>query len=101
MVARATVFLLLGATALPSAAHAQATTADGRVTFERAFFTSFAPSTALDIVRRTPGFVLDEAEEELRRNGPVPPEEIRRMLEQVFAEHEAEQGVRRGTQGAA
>jgi hypothetical protein len=37
-----------------------------RVVYEAAFYAAFAPRTALDMVRQTPGFVLAE-EEELRR----------------------------------
>ena len=39
---------------------------------------------------------LDEAVAELERTGPVPAEEVRDMLEAVFAEYEREHDTRRG-----
>jgi hypothetical protein len=39
---------------------------DDRVVYEAAFYAAFAPRTALDMVKQTPGFVLAE-DEELRR----------------------------------
>jgi hypothetical protein len=48
-------------------AAATAATAPSRVqTFEAAWFTQFSPTTALDMVRRVPGFALEESEEEVR-----------------------------------
>lgn len=44
-----------------------ATSQDGRVTrYEAAYFTPFAPNTALDVVRRVPGFALEQGEDEVR-----------------------------------
>ncbi|UPT62650.1 MAG: Plug domain-containing protein [Hyphomonadaceae bacterium JAD_PAG50586_4] len=49
------------------AAHAQQasvpTDQSGRVTYEPSFFAPFSPRTALDMVERVPGFVLDEGAE--------------------------------------
>ncbi len=53
-----------GPSLIPLAAQAQAAApADGRVVYEAAFFQSFAPQTALDMVRRVPGFSLAEGAE--------------------------------------
>jgi hypothetical protein len=74
-------FASISAALLASAAHAQVTppgTQPPVVTppiaaptprttvFEAAFFESFAPSTALDIVRRVPGFSLEEGNADVR-----------------------------------
>jgi len=46
---------------------AAATSAEGRIrSYEAAWFAQFAPSTALDMVRRVPGFALEESEDEVR-----------------------------------
>jgi hypothetical protein len=58
--------ILLYVTSHPCA-RAAATDATGdRVAYEAAFYAAFAPRTALDMVRQTPGFVLAE-DAELRR----------------------------------
>ena len=44
-------------TPVPSVAPESPT--DGRVVYEPAFFATFAPQTALDMVRRVPGFSID------------------------------------------
>ncbi|MXO86513.1 outer membrane beta-barrel protein [Altererythrobacter aurantiacus] len=74
-------FASLTAALLASAAHAQVTppgtqppvvtpptaTPTQRTTvYEAAFFETFAPSTALDIVRRVPGFSLEEGDADVR-----------------------------------
>ncbi len=38
----------------------------GRVVYDAAYFSAFAPRTALDMVKQTPGFVFDQGDEELR-----------------------------------
>lgn len=48
-------------TAGPDAEGAQA--ADGRMRYDASYFAQFNPVTALDMVQRTPGFTLREAEE--------------------------------------
>jgi len=40
-----------------------------RATYEAAYFQPFAPSTALDIVRRVPGFTLESGNSEVRGFG--------------------------------
>jgi hypothetical protein len=59
--------LLLCGSALP--ALAQTSTAGGRNIYEAAFFQQFAPSNALQIVERVPGFQLDEGDTEVRGFG--------------------------------
>lgn len=54
--------------ALPSGAQGPAPAA-GRVVYDAAFYASFAPRTALDMIRQTPGFVLDAGEESAERRG--------------------------------
>lgn len=39
------------------------TVQSGVIAYEAEFFTSFSPRTALDMVERVPGFVIDEGEE--------------------------------------
>jgi hypothetical protein len=58
--------LCIGAVTNPTGASAQNLRADGRTAYPAAHYTPFAPQTALDMVRRTPGFVLDEGDDELR-----------------------------------
>lgn len=48
---------------------AQAVSAGGRRVYEAAFFTTYAPSNALQIVERVPGFKLDEGDTEVRGFG--------------------------------
>lgn len=45
---------------------AQAIGENGRVVYEAAFFHTFSPANALDIVKRIPGFVLEEGDSEVR-----------------------------------
>ncbi len=47
-------------------AAAQAVEASGRTVYQLAYFTAFAPSSALDIINRVPGFVLDRGDTEVR-----------------------------------
>jgi hypothetical protein len=61
----------LAALAVPQAALADTAVLPGAETprttvYEAAYFTQFAPSNALDIVRRVPGFALEETDEEVR-----------------------------------
>jgi hypothetical protein len=49
-----------------SPAAAQATDAQGRLVYPAVFFTPFSPANALEIVKRVPGFVLEEVDEEIR-----------------------------------
>ena len=49
-----------------SPAVAQATDAQGRLVYPAVFFTPFSPANALEIVKRVPGFVLEEVDEEIR-----------------------------------
>jgi hypothetical protein len=63
--------VLFAAVACPGAALAEVAGPPGaeaaRATvYEAAFFATFAPSNALDIVRRVPGFALEETEDEVR-----------------------------------
>lgn len=56
--------------AAPVQAAATSTTgADGRDIYEAAYFTQYAPSTALDIVQRIPGFSLDSGDADVRGFG--------------------------------
>lgn len=55
-----------GVALVASAAHAQATDAAGRQVYDAAFFATFAPANALQIVQRTPGFRLDAGDTEVR-----------------------------------
>lgn len=41
----------------------------GKQVYQAVYFTGFAPSTALDIVRRVPGFSLEDSDEEVRGFG--------------------------------
>lgn len=52
--------LLMAGTVTPALAQVAA---DGGVVFEADYFASAAPRTALDMVERVPGFILDEGEE--------------------------------------
>jgi hypothetical protein len=63
----AALLLLLNAFPWPQELRAQAPDAsDERVVYHAAFYAPFAPRTALDMVKQTPGFVL-AADQELRR----------------------------------
>lgn len=62
----AAAFLLCGS-AMPVVA--QTSASGGRNVYEAAFFTQFAPSNALQIVERVPGFQLDEGDTEVRGFG--------------------------------
>ena len=53
----------------PSLASAQQVSDSGRTVYQAAFFTQYAPSTALDIVRRVPAFTLDLGSQEIRGFG--------------------------------
>ncbi len=66
-----TAAALLAVLAWPGAALADVAAPPGaeapRTTvYEAAFFAQYAPSTALDIVRQVPGFLLEETDEEVR-----------------------------------
>jgi len=50
-------------------AAAQTVGPGGRTVYEAAYFTTFSPSTALDIVRRIPGFTLEVGDSEVRGFG--------------------------------
>lgn len=60
--------LLLCATlvALPWPAVGQPRAAQARVVYDAVFFQTFSPSDALQIIKRVPGFKLDEADSEVR-----------------------------------
>jgi hypothetical protein len=47
--------------------HAQSPASADRVVYEAAFYNSFAPRTALDMVTQTPGFTLDADDDDERR----------------------------------
>lgn len=51
------------------AAATSSTGTDGRDIYEAAYFTQYAPSTALDIVQRIPGFSLDSGDADVRGFG--------------------------------
>ena len=53
---------------IPAAA-TSSTGTDGRDIYEAAYFTQYAPSTALDIVQRIPGFSLDSGDADVRGFG--------------------------------
>jgi hypothetical protein len=59
--------LLCGAS--PPAWAAQAAGPDGRTVYEAAYFSQFAPSNALQIVQRVPGFTLELGNQEVRGFG--------------------------------
>ncbi len=59
----------LAALCAHGAASGQTAGSNGRLTYESAYFTPFAPSTALDIVRRVPGFSLQSGEQDVRGFG--------------------------------
>ncbi|MGA9580920.1 MAG: TonB-dependent receptor [Allosphingosinicella sp.] len=63
----AAVALLCGVAAPAGAA--QAPGADGRTLYEAAYFTPFAPSNALQMVERVPGFTLELGDQEVRGFG--------------------------------
>jgi hypothetical protein len=52
-----------------AAALAQTAGADGRTVYEAAYFSQFAPSNALQIVERVPGFSLDVGNQDVRGFG--------------------------------
>lgn len=56
------------AAAAPASAEVT-TAADGRTSYPAAFFTQYAPATALDIVQRVPGFALDTGDSDVRGFG--------------------------------
>ena len=61
--------LFVPALLLAGRADAQASGAGGRTVYERAYFATFSPSTALDIVKRVPGFTLEVGDTEVRGFG--------------------------------
>lgn len=66
--AKLTVAALLLGCAIPAAAAQQAGPA-GRTIYEAAYFAQFSPSSALELVRRVPGFSLDLGSQEVRGFG--------------------------------
>lgn len=75
---------LMTALAFSSAAYAQEATApplsspaptaaetDGRIAYDAAYFAQYAPQTALDMVRQTPGFSLDGGDDRRGFSGAV------------------------------
>jgi hypothetical protein len=64
-------FLLLAGSALNivSPAFAQTENAQGRMVYDAGFFAQFAPSSALQIVERVPGFKLDAGDSSVRGFG--------------------------------
>ncbi len=69
-VAQAQTAAPVAASATEAAAETAVTTAaDGRTTYPAGFFTQFAPSTALDVVQRVPGFSLDTGDQDVRGFG--------------------------------
>ena len=64
---RCALVAILFATFHPCAHAGGAEPAGDRVVYEAAFYTPFAPRTALDMVKQTPGFVLADDEDDLRR----------------------------------
>jgi len=56
----------LAACAAPASLAAQATDANGRIAYDAAFFRTFAPANALQLVARVPGFTLELPDEEVR-----------------------------------
>ena len=61
--------LLLGGTGAQAAQPAQAPGADGRTVYQAAYFAQFAPSNALQMVQRVPGFTLELGDQEVRGFG--------------------------------
>jgi hypothetical protein len=60
----------VAASATEAAAETAVSTAtDGRTTYPVGYFTQFAPSTALDVVQRIPGFSLDTGDQDVRGFG--------------------------------
>ncbi|HEV2865182.1 MAG TPA: TonB-dependent receptor plug domain-containing protein, partial [Allosphingosinicella sp.] len=55
--------------AAPAGALAQEAAPSGRIVYEADYFRGFAPSNALDIVQRVPGFTLDVGSQEVRGFG--------------------------------
>src|SRR4051812_1947608 len=49
-----------------AAAQAQSPGAGGRLVYEAAYFQQFAPSTALEIVDRVPGFTIAAVDQDIR-----------------------------------
>lgn len=56
-------------TPVATAAATTSTSADGKLLYEAAYFAQYAPSTALDIVQRIPGFSLDSGDSDVRGFG--------------------------------
>ena len=61
--------IVLCALGLAPGVAAQTAAADSTRVYPSDYFTPFAPQTALDMVRRTPGFVLQEGDQDLRGFG--------------------------------
>jgi hypothetical protein len=66
---RAALAALLLCGSAGAALAAQTAGPDGRTVYEAAYFTQFAPSNALQIVQRVPGFTLELGDQEVRGFG--------------------------------
>ncbi|QJQ32672.1 TonB-dependent receptor [Sphingomonas lacunae] len=62
-------FVTLAALSIASPVDAQEVDANGRTVYAVGFFAGFAPSSALDIVERIPGFSLQDTDEDVRGFG--------------------------------
>jgi hypothetical protein len=62
------VLALLACALFPAAAHAQERVG-ARTVYQAAFFTTFAPATALQLVQRVPGFQLEDIDQDVRGFG--------------------------------
>jgi len=65
----ACVALLIDSAELRAEVRSAQTAAADRVVYSTADFAAYAPQTALDMVRRTPGFVLEEGDAGIRGYG--------------------------------
>lgn len=63
---RSALFAAAALSVLAAAAEAQDAGQDGRTLYPRAWFERFAPATAWDMASRTPGFTLQETDQDLR-----------------------------------
>ncbi len=61
--------LILSAAVMPASVSAQMRSEEGRIVYEAAFFESFSPANALQMIERLPGFVLESGEMGVRGFG--------------------------------
>ena len=66
---RVALAAVVAAAVVAAPALAQSVDASGRTTYDAAFFQRFQPANALEVVRRVPGFTLEQVEQDVRGFG--------------------------------